>query len=74
MPARCCSTAPLNSQHLQRALSSTDWKEYVSGGRKYYYNVRYAWPGHERQALTAIVDRVEGVKMDYARRPHPAAG
>lgn len=25
---------------LQRALNETKWKEYFSGGRKYYYNVR----------------------------------
>ena len=24
----------------QRALNQTTWKEYFSGGRKYYYNVR----------------------------------
>jgi hypothetical protein len=24
----------------QRALNQTKWKEYFSGGRKYYYNVR----------------------------------
>ena len=25
---------------LQKALNQTKWKEYFSGGRKYYYNVR----------------------------------
>ena len=25
---------------FQRALAQTEWKEYFSGGRKYYYNVR----------------------------------
>jgi len=65
-PARGCFVASLNSQQLQRALSATDWKEYVSGGRKYYYNVRCACANDEPQALTAIADRDEGVKMDYA--------
>jgi hypothetical protein len=27
---------------LQRALKQTPWKEYVSGGKKYFYNVRSA--------------------------------
>lgn len=28
------------SSHRQKALNQTKWKEYFSGGRKYYYNVR----------------------------------
>ena len=27
---------------LQKALNQTRWKEYFSGGRKYYYNVRFS--------------------------------
>ena len=27
---------------IQRALNQTPWKEYFSGGKKYYYNVRAA--------------------------------
>lgn len=51
---------------LQRALNQTKWKEYFSGGRKYYYNVSAMLTLLYSQTKR-ITDRVERVEMGYAR-------
>lgn len=59
----------LTQRLLQRALAETKWKEYVSGGRAYFYNVSVV-----QQSLTPILnrlgspDRDERVKMGHPRR------
>ena len=48
----------------QRALNQTPWKEYFSGGKKYYYNVRSA--KFVSYQLMTSVDYDEGVQVGHA--------
>ena len=60
---------------LQKALGQTQWKEYFSSGRKYYYNVS---PGVLRLTFRMLmlvpIDGNERIKMGYAGRTAPSTG
>jgi hypothetical protein len=59
---------------IQRALAQTSWREYFSGGKKYFHNVRVQYPLPHASRSPVSPGRDKGVKMGDARRTFVVVG